>query len=144
MHCKVLLVGDSNVGKTTYVNYLLTNKLTKNHEPTFGVDIYSYVFNTNYGQITFDFWDCAGLYKNRGIGPGYYICSHGAIIMYNDETSKSNSIDWEYKIKSICYNIPVVFWENKLKNQNIIDDSKEPILLLARKITGRHDLELIK
>jgi GTP-binding nuclear protein Ran len=131
---KVLLIGDSKVGKTSYVNYLLTNKITDNYKPTLGVDVHPYIFNTNYGLIIFDIWDCAGDYKYRGIGSGYYIRSHGAIIMYTDENN--NCTHWEDEIKSVCNNIPIILYNNI--NINI----KDPILLLAKKITGIDDLYL--
>ncbi len=134
---KVLLVGDSKVGKSTYVNYLLTNNIKENYEPTLGVDVHPFVFNTNYGPIIFDIWDCAGDYKYRGIGSGYYICAHGAIVMYNDENNYNN--EWEVKIKEVCNNIPIVLYESKLINYFYND----PILFLAKKFTGHEDLEII-
>ena len=147
---KVLLVGLSNVGKTTYVNYLLTNKFTEEHSPTLGVEVYPYVFNTNYGPIIFEFWDCAGKYEYRGVDTGYYICSHGAIIMYNEESS-SYCTELENKVRSVCNDIPIILCKNDSnidKNVCSIDiknniNINKPILLLARKITGYEDLELI-
>ncbi len=147
---KVLLVGDSGVGKTTYVNYLLTNNFTEEYSPTFGVDVYSYVFNTNYGPIIFEFWDCAGKYENRGIDTGYYICANGAIIMYNEESAPYCS-EFVKKIHSVCDDIPII----SCKNSSIIADKEccidiknkvniyKPIVLLARKLTGHDDLEII-
>ncbi len=146
---KVLLVGDSSVGKTTYVNYLLTNNFTEEYSPTFGVDVYSYVFKTNYGPIIFEFWDCAGKYENRGIDSGYYICANGAIIMYNDFSEKYCS-EFEEKVHSVCDDIPIILCKNSsnIDNDNSIDIKNKvniykPIVLLARKLTGYDDLEII-
>ncbi len=151
---KVLLVGDSNIGKTTYVNYLLTNIFTEYHDPTLGVDVNPYVCNTNYGPIIFELWDCAGDYKYRGIGSAYYISAKGAIIMYNEST-ESNCSEWEEKIKTVCNDIPIILCKNISDNDNINNNNsciinikkkiniKEPLLLLARKLTGYDDLEFI-
>jgi len=141
---KVLLVGDTKVGKTTYINYLLTNKFTEEHSPTFGVEVYPYVFNTNYGPIIFEFWDCAGDYKYRGIDTGYYICSDGAIIMYTSEYNNCNEL--EKKVRSVCNDIPIIFCKNKSDTDiNIMNKMNiyKPILLLARQLTKHEDLELI-
>lgn len=151
---KVILVGDSNVGKSTYVNYLLTNKFTEEYSQTFGADVYPYVFNSNYGPIIFEFWDCAGKYENRGIDSGYYISANGAIIMYNDESAPYCS-EFEEKVRSVCDDIPTILCKNSsnidtdstLPNCSIDIKNKvniyKPIVLLAKKLTGYDDLEII-
>ena len=147
---KVLLVGNSNVGKTTFVNYLLTNKFTEEHSPTLGVEVYPYVFNTNYGNIICEFWDCAGKYEYRGIDTGYYISANGAIIMYNDE-SAPYCYHFEEKVRSVCENIPIILCKNtwNIDDKECCIDIKnkiniyKPIVLLARKLTGYDDLEII-
>ena len=149
---KVLLVGSSNVGKTTYVNYLITGKFIEDHAPTLGVDVHPYIFNTNYGPIVFDFWDCAGKYEFRGCDNTYYINANAAIIMYTSEYN--DCIELEEKVRGVCNYIPIIFCENKsyndINNNNVIvidiynkTNINKPILSLARLLTGHNDLELL-
>ena len=53
---KILMIGDSQVGKTSIVEALLGNRISKNHEQTIGVDTMS----LKVGSFALTFWDLGG------------------------------------------------------------------------------------
>ena len=57
---KVCLIGDGGVGKTTWVKRHLTGDFEQKYVATLGVEDHAIDFQTNYGLIRFNVWDCAG------------------------------------------------------------------------------------
>ena len=58
--CKLVLVGDGGVGKTTFVKRHLTGEFEKKYIATLGVEVHPMEFSTNHGKIKFNVWDTAG------------------------------------------------------------------------------------
>ena len=156
---KILLVGEGNVGKTTYVKRLLTGKFEK-HNATL-INIQPLEFNTNYGKITFNVWDSVGKKEYEGLKEEYYTYAEGCIVMYITRSRGVSKARVEEKIKNvrdICGNIPLVVCANKVNVEGSRQVSEEeymistksnfnfvkPFLFLARKLTQHEDLELIE
>jgi len=117
---KLLLVGDSGVGKTTFVKKHLTGEFKDRHIPTQGVEVSSIIFSTNYGLIKFNIWDIAGLETLRGLKEGYYIGADCAIIMLDVTSGRSaKSVPRWYKdVRRMCDRIPVIVVGNKVEERN--------------------------
>jgi len=115
---KVLLVGDSRVGKTTFVKKLLTNEFENNYVPTKGVQVTPVTFWTNFGHIKFNIWDISGLEEENK--EGYYIGADCAIIMFDVKSARTakNVPKWYKDLRRICGNIAVVVVGNKVVEKN--------------------------
>ena len=172
MTFKIILVGDGGVGKTTLIKRLRTGEFEKKYIPTLGVEVYPLKFNTNYGEITFNVWDTAGQEKFMGLKDGYYFLAQGALIMFDvtNRTSYRNVENWYTDVTKVCgEQIPIVLCGNKVdifqrmvmpkhikfhrnkpnvSYQEISAKSnyayEKPFLFLARKLTGKPDLQLIE
>jgi len=154
---KIILVGDGEVGKTTFVNHHLKGEFITKYVPTLGVDVHPIPFNTNYGIIIFDVWDTAGQEKFGFLHEGYYIGARGAICMFNTTSTRTlrNVPSWIEKIKKIN-NIPVSIYGSKselpsqlptcnfpcISTRNKVNMDL-PFLNLAREITKHEDLIFI-
>lgn len=118
---KIVLVGDGNVGKTSFLHRHLTGEFRNEYVSTIGVEVHVLTFESNYGAIRFNVWDCAGEEKFRGLGESYFIGSDGAIFMFDltNEDSYKNIADWDRKINKVMNKyhsgkaIPKVFCGNK-------------------------------
>ena len=86
---KLVLVGDSGTGKTTFMKCHLTGEFEKKYVATLGVKVHPFVFHTNRGPIKFSVWDTAGQEQFGGLRDGYYIQAQCAIVMF-DVTSRVN------------------------------------------------------
>lgn len=82
---KIVVVGDGQVGKTSYVKMLSSGGCVDDFNPaykaTFGVDVTPVRFTTNKGIVIVNFWDCAGQEQFSGLKDRYYIGAHGFIMM---------------------------------------------------------------
>jgi len=76
---KIVLVGDGNVGKTTYIKKLLLNDFEHKYVATLGVEVHPITIHTNYGIIQFNCWDTAGQERFGVIQNLWIIWKYGEI-----------------------------------------------------------------
>lgn len=127
---KIILMGDCNVGKTSFLYKLVENYNTKVYEPTIGVDFNSKIIeDSNNNKIKLHIWDTAGQEKFRSIVETYYRDAAGVILIY-DITKKSSFDNLEYWIKEI-----------KLWNRN---KNRVPMIILGNKIDNILQAEVTK
>jgi GTP-binding nuclear protein Ran len=112
---KLILVGDSGTGKTTFLERHLTGEFEKCYLASVGAVMQPLRFTTNpYGTICFNCWDIAGQEK---VGCDlYYAGSACAIIMFDVTTRDSyHSVpNWHRDIVRVCGSIPMVLVGNKV------------------------------
>ena len=86
---KVVLLGQSNVGKTCIVNNLISGKFEDNVAPTLGASYASKIVNVDDQIVSLQIWDTAGQERFRVLTPMYYRGAHSAILVYSiiDEAS---------------------------------------------------------
>jgi small GTP-binding protein len=88
---KVMIIGDTGVGKTTAVNRFVDGHFVSNTEKTLGVDFYlKYIDLDLFSETTaaLQIWDVAGESKFRSILP-YYIPGTKGLILAFDGTKSS-------------------------------------------------------
>lgn len=78
---KVIIIGGSMTGKSTFVHNLFYNKeRTGAPRATLGVDVVSIDLHGDEGKIRCNLWDCAGNAVFAGLGRDYWIGATHAII----------------------------------------------------------------
>jgi len=80
---KVILVGDSGVGKTNILNRYTKNEFNFDSKTTIGVEFGSKIFNVKDHNVKIQIWDTAGQERYRSITNAYYKGSKGAIIVFD-------------------------------------------------------------
>ena len=89
--CKVVLVGESGVGKTCIIQRYINNSYNENTEST-QASTYSYKtveykdFNKS---ISFDIWDTAGQELYRAVAKNFYINASIGILVYDIKRKES-------------------------------------------------------
>ena len=134
---KVVIVGDSSVGKTNLVKRFMNNTFLKDSKATVGVEFMSKTFNVNKKIIKVELWDTAGQERYKAITAAYYKGAKGALIVYDvtNKISYDNVDKWcnELRIKG-SKNISIVMIGNKtdLKDNIVVNSemSKEKANLL--------------
>ena len=134
---KVVIVGDSSVGKTNLVKRFMNNTFLKDSKATVGVEFMSKTFNVNKKIIKVELWDTAGQERYKAITAAYYKGAKGALIVYDvtNKISYDNVDKWcnELRIKG-SKNINIVMIGNKtdLKDNIVVNSemSKEKANLL--------------
>ena len=89
MMFKVVLVGDSFVGKTNILSKYLKNEFHEESKATVGVEFGSKQFNIEGHSIKTQIWDTAGQERYKSITSAYYRGAKGAFVVY-DITRKSS------------------------------------------------------
>lgn len=122
---KIVIVGDAGVGKSVLLKRIDQGVFEKEYIPTTGVEVRSLTCETNYGNITLNFWDTAGQEKCDDLRDGYYVKSDACIMMFDSftKTSFDNLINWVSDVKRVCENIPFIFCRNKCDKNEKIDEN---------------------
>lgn len=98
---KIVLVGESNVGKTCLVKQATTGLFEENQTATLGASYASKYITVDDREVHFQIWDTAGTEKYRGMAPMYYHGAQAAVIAFSiaDEDSFQKVDVWSESIK---------------------------------------------
>ncbi|CAD8185673.1 unnamed protein product [Paramecium pentaurelia] len=99
---KIILVGDSSVGKTSFLIRLTKNVIKKQSQPTIGVEYAAQsILLADVDKIVKSvIWDTAGAEKYKAITTAHYRKSEGALLFYDlcDRNSFDNVLSWRQEI----------------------------------------------
>ncbi|KAI5537461.1 Rab small GTPase domain-containing protein [Trichomonas vaginalis G3] len=84
---KIVVIGETQVGKTCLLRRLYANAFTNNIPQTIGAAFQNYVIQTQKGKVELQLWDTAGQEKFRSLTPMYYRLAAFAVICF-DLTNK--------------------------------------------------------
>ena len=103
--CKVVLLGEAGVGKTSIISRFIHNKFEENLETTTGASYAgkNMIFKDYQNQVVkFEIWDTAGQEKYRSLAKVFYKNSSACILVY--DITRRNSFE---ELKN--------FWINEIK-----------------------------
>ena len=98
---KILLIGDSGVGKSNMLTRFADDTFSRSHISTIGVDFKIRTLNIDGKIIKLQIWDTAGQERFRTITSSYYRGAHGIIVVYDvtDQKSFNNVRQWLKEIE---------------------------------------------
>ena len=126
---KIVIIGDTNVGKSNILSRYLTNEFTSNTKSTVGVELGIKFLKIKNTSTKIQIWDTAGQERYQAITSSYFRGSDGCFIVYDitNETSFNNIEKWFDKIhEENDKEIPVIIVGNKcdLENERKISTEK--------------------
>lgn len=116
---KIILLGDSAVGKSKLIERYLMSEYNPRQLSTFALTLYrkEVTLKEDGGKTTvIDFWDTAGQEAFNKMHPSYYYRAHCCILVF-DVTRKityQHLSDWYKELREHCENIPCVLVANKI------------------------------
>ena len=133
---KILIVGDSGVGKTNFVNKFINNEFDQNYMSTTGIDLKSGNIQLKNKKIRIQIWDTAGQERYRSITKNLFLKVMGALIMY--DITKANTFNnlqsWLNLINEECgKHMQIVLVGNKSDLDSQREISKEKVINFAKK-----------
>ena len=93
---KLIVIGDSSVGKTCLLLRFSDDQFPTSHMPTIGIDFRIKTIQMNNKSVKLQVWDTAGQERFRTITQTYYKGAMGILLVYDcgEESSFNNIENW--------------------------------------------------
>ncbi|XP_037892993.1 ras-related protein Rab-18A isoform X1 [Glossina fuscipes] len=132
---KLLVIGESGVGKSSLIRRFVENKFDEYHDVTIGMDFKSKTMNIDGVDYKLALWDTAGAERFRSLTPSFYRKALGAILVYDitnrESLAKLEAWFTELENYSDNPNIATIVVGNKIDNVRAV--SREEGVKFARK-----------
>ncbi|GAB4836392.1 Ras- protein RABC2a [Ancistrocladus abbreviatus] len=134
---KVLLVGDSGVGKSSLLLSFISNSSVHDLTPTIGVDFKVKLVIIGEKRLKLTIWDTAGQERFGTLISSYYRGAHGIILVYDvtrRETFSNLSKNWvkEVELHSTNSECVKILVGNKVDREHERSVTREEGIALAR------------
>ncbi len=133
---KIIIVGDSGTGKTSFVNKYILNRFADTYQATIATQFSSKILEIDGITYRLQFWDIAG--QDRSVTTTNIFCknTNGVVLCceINDKNTLNNTIIWKNSIEQNIdvTNVPMIIIQNKcdllgseLEYNNGIEELKE-------------------
>ncbi|XP_006172098.1 EF-hand calcium-binding domain-containing protein 4B isoform X3 [Tupaia chinensis] len=117
---KIVLVGDSAVGKTSFLRRFCEDRFSSGMAATVGIDYRVKTVDVDGSRVALQLWDTAGQERYRCITQQFFRKADGVIVMY-DLTAKQSFVSVRWWLSSVEEavgdHVPVLLLGNKLDNE---------------------------
>ncbi|EIE86939.1 hypothetical protein G6F57_006992 [Rhizopus arrhizus] len=86
---KVIILGDSGVGKTSLMNQYVNKKFSNQYKATIGADFLTKEVMVDDRLVTMQIWDTAGQERFQSLGVAFYRGADCCVLAYDVNNSKS-------------------------------------------------------
>lgn len=124
---KVVSVGDSNVGKTSFIKRFISGDFSDSIEPTIQASFVSKTVEIEGTPVKCDLWDLAGEERYRSLAPMYFREAAG-ILLYFDLTNRGSFDNCK------------THWFSQIENALQAQRSKMCVILIGTKCDKRDDI----
>ena len=132
LNIKIILIGDSNVGKTTLLYKYINNENTEDITPTVGLENKVKTTEINGIKTKIQIWDTAGQEKFNSLTQNFFKNTDGILIVF-DLTNKESFTNIQKWIDKSDNKIKKIIVGNKA---DLVEDrkiTKEEIKLISKK-----------
>jgi small GTP-binding protein len=125
---KLLLIGDSYVGKTSLLQKYTEDEMPEIHCATIGVEFKEKTVTVNNREIKLQIWDTSGQERFRSITQNFFRNADGIAVVFDvtNKTTFDHVKNWLSDIQAIDSNIKIILVGNKidLEDQRVIDTKR--------------------
>lgn len=89
MLLKVIILGDSGVGKTSLMNQFVNHKFSNQYKATIGADFLTKEVQIDDRLFTLQIWDTAGQERFQSLGVAFYRGADCCVLVYDVNVTKS-------------------------------------------------------
>jgi len=145
---KILLIGDSGVGKTTLLSKFVDDQFVDYHLSTIGVDFKIKTIDIDNKIIKLQIWDTAGQERFKTITSSYYRGAHGVFVVFDltNLDSYYNITKWVDEIHKNCTTVHILvigtksdLFDKIVVTPNMIDSIKQKFdYIESSSLTGKN------
>ncbi|CAF1097945.1 unnamed protein product [Rotaria sp. Silwood1] len=129
---KVIILGDSGVGKTSLMSQFVSNKFSDDYKATIGANFLTKDVQVGNHLVTMQIWDTAGQERFQSLSVSYYRGADCCILVYDvtSTTSFTSLNNWrdEFLIQAAPHdpeNFPLVVIGNKVDLSNRVVQTRQ-------------------
>ena len=140
---KVLLIGNSSIGKSSLLLRFSDDVFNENFMPTIGVDFKIRTIDVDGKTIKVQMWDTAGQERFKTIPSSYYKGAHGIIVTYDitDRESFSKVSEWMSDVDKHAYeNVSRILVGNKKD----LEDQRQVPYQEAEELAGYFNVRFLE
>eukprot|EP01112_Ceratiomyxa_fruticulosa_P022084 TRINITY_DN799_c0_g1_i1.p1 TRINITY_DN799_c0_g1~~TRINITY_DN799_c0_g1_i1.p1 ORF type:complete len:221 (-),score=39.85 TRINITY_DN799_c0_g1_i1:197-859(-) len=140
---KVILIGESGVGKTNILNRYVRNQFDQESKSTIGVEFATKMVTAMKSLIKLQIWDTAGQERYKALTSAYYRGAVGALLVYDisRRVTFQKLEHWLRQLHDFANpNITIMMVGNKSDLEHIREVSVEE----AKEFAAKHNLSLIE
>ena len=141
---KLLLIGDSAVGKTNFIFRYVNDSYTSNHLSTVGFDFKSVVTKLSKSKKTvkLQIWDTAGQERYMSVNKNLFLKVQGILLFYSitDRESFEHITNWVDIIRDTCDSLPIILIGNKKDDESLRIVSEDE----GKKLAKNFNLEFLE
>ncbi|EKX73260.1 Ras-related protein Rab7 small GTP-binging protein [Theileria equi strain WA] len=86
---KIIILGDSGVGKTSLMNQFINKKFTNQYRATIGADFLTQEMTVDDKEVTLQIWDTAGQERFQSLGKAFYRGADCCMLVYDTTNQKT-------------------------------------------------------
>jgi len=119
---RVILLGDENTGKSSFIKKLQMSDIKRQHMKRLGVVKYFVPIITSLGKIEFEFWDTVGQ-ERFGLLRDAYFLEADLVLLFFDVTRKDSYIHlsrWYNFLIYLAHGTPIILVASKVDMPNRI------------------------
>ena len=125
---KVIILGDSGVGKTSLMDQYVNRKFSNQYKATIGADFLTKEITIDDKQVTLQIWDTAGQERFQSLGVAFYRGADACVLVYDvtNQNSFKTLETWrdEFLIQASprdCDNFPFLLKKCSENVGNLLD-----------------------
>ena len=140
---KVLLLGNSDVGKSSLILRYVDQTWSDTFVPTIGVDFKVKSLEVENKQIKMQIWDTAGQERFRNVISSYFRGSHGIFVIY-DITNRDSFKNLENWLQEIEKNANPNVLKILIGNKNDLEEDREIKTEEGQAFADRNGMQFIE
>ncbi len=137
---KIVVVGDSEVGKTSLVVRFVEGTFSEEYIKTIGVNFFIQDLDIGDNRIRFLVWDTAGQERFGPVRQEYFQGAKGALLVYDKANQESfDHLEfWIEEINRYCSGIPTILVGNKADLAEVVTTEQ------GQQLAAKHNLPFIE
>ena len=140
---KILILGDSGVGKTSILIKYINNKFDESHIATIGVDYMDKTIKYKNINVKLQIWDTAGQERFRNVISSYFKGAHGILLIY-DITARDSFKELENWLGEVERNATPQVLKILIGNKCDLDEQRQITVDEGEAFAARNGMKFIE